>query len=827
MKKKRISLIALLIVTLACFLMGIAACDKTEGKREGAHIVVRAEQMEFAVAVGSEYTTPIAGVFDNNLDRIDGRTIVTSVYNASNALLEENTQQIHFRFISKGVWKIVYSAYIDGKKDKSIPETSIIVNVCSVLASPKNFKVENNTLTWDSIANAAGYEVSVNGGEPVKVDTEAFTSDIFEETGYYVSVKALGDNRNSLDSLNGTYRNRTPLKEGELMAFNDPNAVFDVTEAVAANITLPPDEIEWLSEEECPGSTGGALKFRIKSGAWGWGVFKLLTMDGVVLDSNDDWTGLEIRFKIDSEHYQAGSSRFTLSSAVAQSNAISRGMYVTQETNDQWLIIQLDKKYLLAEGYKKYTTIASTTATFADNVVTWAKNDSAYGYQVTVIKTDAEGAVTKKTYKDYSSENGFVVDETNNFSFDITGDTAFYQAEGCTYEVLVDCEIPATYNYVNFNMYNLVRTTGKGDIYIDYVRLYKNKLDAPQNLGYENGKIVWDAVDGAARYTLNIIKTVEGKEVSTHYDVKGCEFDLATIGLDPATTKFRAEVRAIPEDATYCSSGWTGFKAVEAPTDLAISDQGILTWAAVNNAIGYVVNVNGSELTVTENSCDITSYLTQDVGVKVRAIAGAGNLDGDYSNICAKIVLVGSQLATFNSTAYEGMITSLPKGEQGASGANSVNSVTYLDATACDGANGGAVKIVIKPKSGRQADFQITFAKAIDLTGYDGISIRFKVSDTSYYSNAADTSKLYLKLVNASGSTYTGCKVAKTVREVTETGVWMTVTFDDINYIKSCLLDGGTQLTFQLYMDGTFTPNAKGAVEIYLDEITFYTKPKE
>ena len=311
MKKRVTSIFFLLIMAITCLSIGIAGCVNTNSARVG-HIAVRTDSTELVVAVGTNYTTPIAGVFDQNDDRIDGRTIVTQVYNPANQLLEESNEQIRFRFMSKGVWKIVYSAYIGEEKDTSIPETTITAYVCSILTTPQNFKVENNTLTWDKVANAFGYDVSINGGTPVTVNEESFTSDIFEKSGYYVAVTAKGDNRSFIDSTIGAYRNRIPLKDGELMAFNDPNYALDVQEAVGVGINLPPDEIEWLSEEQCEGSTGGALKLRIRSGGYGWGVFKVVMPEGTKIDMNDDsWEYMEIRFKVDTESYQA-STKFLL-----------------------------------------------------------------------------------------------------------------------------------------------------------------------------------------------------------------------------------------------------------------------------------------------------------------------------------------------------------------------------------------------------------------------------------------------------------------------------------------------------------------------------------
>ena len=263
-----------------------------------------------------------------------------------------------------------------------------------------------------------------------------------------------------------------------------------------------------------------------------------------------------------------------------------------------------------------------------------------------------------------------------------------------------------------------------------------------------------------------------------------------------------------------------------APANVVLDETTMnLTWDAVDGATSYVIDVNGVTYDTTEAKKDLSEVLTSLPTAKIKVKAISGEKSSPYSgpisfSIIAKQLAEG-QLASFNVKAYESMIASLPKGEQGSTGGNSIKSITYLDATACDGANGGALDIVIKPTSGRNGDFKVTFAEAIDLTNYDGISIRFKVYDKSYYSATDDTSKLYLKLINTTGSQYTGTSNTTSNKQVTEDG-WVTITFD-ATYVAKCLLNGNTQLTFSLYMGGTFTPNGEGTVGLYLDDISYYT----
>lgn len=824
MKKRVISIFFLLIMAVTCLSVGIAGCMETNSKRVG-HITVRADSTEIVVAVGTNYTTPIAGVFDQNEDRIDGRTIITQVYNHKNNLLEESNEQIKFRFMSKGVWKIVYSAYIGEEKDTSIPDTTITAYVCSVLTAPQNFKVENNTLTWDEVANASGYDVSINGGEPVTVNEESFTSDIFEKSGYYVAVTAKGDNKSFIDSSISAYRNRIPLKDGELMAFNDPNYALDVQEAVGVGINLPPDEIEWLSEEECEGSTGGALKLRVRSGGYGWGVFKVLMPEGTTIDMNDDsWEYMEIRFKVDTESYQA-STKFLLNPPNNLNNDGSRGVIVTKDYNDQWYTIQLPKTVIYAEGYKRYSLTTSSSYKVEDDLVTWDKNPDAYGYQIVVSKTDVEGNVTTNTYKNFSSDNGFKVsDKVNSYMFDIRSDATFYNGkDGSTYSAKVDCEIPTTYANLNFNFYDMIRTTGVGYAYLDYVRLYTDKIEAPQNLRYENGKILWDAVEGADKYTLEIATTDEFGTDNTRYTVDGSlnEFDLASINLDPTKVKFSASIKTIPQDATMGSSDYVTFDACLAPVGLSINAQGILSWTPADNAVGYLVSINGREYTTTETSLNIASDIAKgDVVAFVKTLGAAGYLDSELSLPCCKLKLTGSQIANFNSSAYEYMISQVAKGEQGSTAVGRINSARYVNETSAEGSNGGALDVVMSNVAGiteRQRDFKISFANPLDLTGYDGISIRLKVYDASTY-NYPSTPDVRFRMLQASGRNYWGTTLYATPIELNE---WVTVRYTKAE-VEDCLINDGTALSLQIVGYGTFPGLAGGLLKFYLDDISYY-----
>lgn len=457
--KRKIGIITLLLCALVCF--GCYACGEsgnTDSSGKNPHIVIETDATEFVAKVNDTYTTPYAGVYDDNLDRVDyidnvEVSVTARIYNSVNAEIAtlRNGDTLNFRFLSAGTWKIVYSVDDTNK----VEPATITVTVCTQLASPLNIKKENGAISWDSVEGASGYAVSVNGKEAVATGGTSFTSDVIESSGFYVSVVAKGDNLKWVDSEPSLFIDKTPLKDGELSAFNDPTYEFDVVEGYHPTGVLNPEpsDIVYLTEEECQGSTGGALKMRIKSGAWGWGIFKIALSQN--LDMSKDFAGIEIRYKVDTEDYllNAGANNnyttsFFVSDVEAANNNLSSGELLYKENNDQWRILKVTKKSLEQRKY----------------------------------------VVTEK------NENG-------------------------------------VYDFLQLNLYNLTRTTGKGDLYFDYIRFYEDEIVSPQNAKIENGTLSWDAVDGAVKYSVVATKIVNGETVAIQYETKENVVVLDKIGI--------------------------------------------------------------------------------------------------------------------------------------------------------------------------------------------------------------------------------------------------------------------------------------------------------
>ncbi len=467
---RKFSLFALIVAIVTCLTFGLVACSGEEGDdgRVNPRIVLETDESEVALDMFDtmEWQAPYAGVYYENLDRVDGVEVTASLKDSTGGYVYENELDYVNRIMIPsfiGKYELIYSA-------EGCADAVITIYVCERLVMGADFTLENGTLTWEEVFGASGYEVTVNGKNPVFTETASFTSDIFEEEGFYVGVTAKGDNKEWIDSYMSSYENRTALKDGELAAFDNPCYELDVEPAIPGNLNAPPEQIEYLTEEECEGSTGGALRMLLKSGEYGPALFRLYLETKI--DKNEDFDGMEIRFKLDSSSYlysdENDTTRFILAQPSADERRVGRGTYVYEGHNDSWQVVKIPKSAV--EGFD-------------------------------------------------------------------------------------------TLNYLQFSLYNMTRSGGKGYLYLDYIRLYKDEIATPTNVAINEDKLDWDDVENAASYVISVDKTDDANDYlhRSLFMSKTSEISLSAIGIDTtlATQQYEIQVMAVSEDTTIGSSVWS------------------------------------------------------------------------------------------------------------------------------------------------------------------------------------------------------------------------------------------------------------------------------
>ena len=69
MRKKLLRIMTLALVAVLCFTVGLVGCNKDKGSTAGKNprIIIETDSDELVLEVGTQYTLPYAGVYDENL----------------------------------------------------------------------------------------------------------------------------------------------------------------------------------------------------------------------------------------------------------------------------------------------------------------------------------------------------------------------------------------------------------------------------------------------------------------------------------------------------------------------------------------------------------------------------------------------------------------------------------------------------------------------------------------------------------------------------------------------------------------------------------------
>ena len=141
-------------------------------------------------------------------------------------------------------------------------------------------------------------------------------------------------------------------------------------------------------------------------------------------------------------------------------------------------------------------------------------------------------------------------------------------------------------------------------------------LADPENVQYDGTTITWNAVENAGKYTVRID---DGKE----YTVTSPSYPYVASG-----SNFSVTVKAISDLAEVIPSGETvkEFKALDMISELRVADDGALSWDVIATATGYLVRVDGVQVTKTFTETTYNELGEGTHSIQVRAV-----VEGDSS----------------------------------------------------------------------------------------------------------------------------------------------------------------------------------------------------
>ncbi|MDD4111069.1 MAG: hypothetical protein PHS54_05960, partial [Clostridia bacterium] len=137
--------------------------------------------------------------------------------------------------------------------------------------------------------------------------------------------------------------------------------------------------------------------------------------------------------------------------------------------------------------------------------------------------------------------------------------------------------------------------------------------------------VSWAEVDNAEGYVV----VIQNKE----YEVTTTSYDFSLLAYEDLLIK----VKAVTSSEDYSDSDYSEelpyhFKEV-LPAPIISIDNFIVSWAAVENAEGYLVKINNGQVNVTGLSFDFSDYALEDLAISVKALGdGEDYLDSPFSD---------------------------------------------------------------------------------------------------------------------------------------------------------------------------------------------------
>lgn len=253
-------------------------------------------------------------------------------------------------------------------------------------------------------------------------------------------------------------------------------------------------------------------------------------------------------------------------------------------------------------------------AAYMSGTLTWTAVSGATGYQVYV-----NGALAAET-----AELTYAVDPTKMKA----GDNAVY--------------------VLPVGACNLVANADPNADFVNHGVITIKKLAPVSGVSLSSNALTWSAVEGATHYDVLVNGVVVTTTSETSY----------TLPQGSDTENSRYEVRATAGDNVIPSdvADGKGFTKLNPPTNVAISQTGILTWAAVAGATKYEIYL-GDALLDTVNAGELSYDVAGKVGQGTHrfSVAAVGNGSDVLSSNRSAVVEYVSNQTTINITNEDGL----------------------------------------------------------------------------------------------------------------------------------------------------------------------------
>lgn len=300
--------------------------------------------------------------------------------------------------------------------------------------------------------------------------------------------------------------------------------------------------------------------------------------------------------------------------------------------------------------------------------------------------------------------------------------------------------------------------------------------------------------------------------------------------------------------------GCGGSKSLSAPTNVKF-DGNVLSWSAVEDAISYVVNINGEDklTSITSTKVGLSNYYDQEITVKVKAV-GEDVDDSEYSSSVVKPANSSLDILTFSSVdcvnGVQLVKNNLTK-EHRILVEDAGKVVVYYDdvemakeyLSTFEGTNDGVLYVQpafanYRANKGQtnHAVVTIPIPDTIKLDGTaDGVKLRFKIGDTSKSEYSANSrfptdGHFGINLLGTTGNPTLGYGYFNIAEENTFTDPykeklpqheWIEweIPFSELTKVYH---EGDTEFAFAIYNTGRVYMDHIFRVDVFVDYLGYY-----
>lgn len=531
------------------------------------------------------------------------------------------------------------------------------------LETPAGLSIDGNTLSWDAVPNALKYSIRIQDAEYISnVNSYHIIVDDYNE--YAVSVKAIGDGKNFIDSEYSEiiiYKKAEEPKPQELPRLSAPSGIKvsegfmtwnAVINAVGYRVRIIDPDNKTITEDVTArhftliGNIDGLYSISVMALAntqthrhslysppstyrISGGKIHLYTLRA---PSQVTFSGGRLRWS-----NVANASGYVINIDGADVYTISEGsinsydLGLTDAGRHAVKVKTLgdgvnynDSDYSVSISFPLAITTPPRDLKLVNGVLTWEENPDAAGYLVLHNNINVSELIEGESFQLSFDTPDFHIEGLNTLRVKAVGDNIYYTDSPYSMEI----------GY-------MVKDNQPVPI----------PLPSPKNLTINDGFLEWTPVDLAISYIVEVDNSGTIPVDTNGADISFLADGVHTVSVKAIGDNIYSEDSPYSEQLFYISGSYSGPVLLEAPKNIRF-DAGMVVWDSVLNATAYDVVINGITEANHQETYLGSNYFTDDGVYTIKVKAKGDNLNYADSPYSEEFMFVKPQMLDTPQEVY-------------------------------------------------------------------------------------------------------------------------------------------------------------------------------